>query len=218
MGPAMGELLVTLIPVALGVVLSPLAIMALVAVLLSRRASANGIAFLIGWVVGLAGLLALALWLFGVFEVHGLREPPLWVPILRLVIGLFLAGAAVWVYRKGSARIRQMAAASSPQQVVAAAPQLPGWLHAVETFRPVRTGFLGLALFVLNPVDASCAIIAALDISLGRSATTRSGSPWRSWSSGRCPSRCRCSTSRSEASARSRCSTSPDGGSPGTPT
>ncbi|KRD51814.1 GAP family protein [Microbacterium sp. Root280D1] len=164
----MGELLVTLIPVALGVVLSPLAIMALVAVLLSRRASANGIAFLIGWVVGLAGLLTLALWLFTVFEVHGLREPPLWVPILRLLIGLFLAGAAVWVYRKGSARIRQMAAASSPQQVVAAAPQLPGWLHAVETFRPVRTGFLGLALFVLNPVDASCAIIAALDISLAQ--------------------------------------------------
>jgi hypothetical protein len=38
----MGELILGLVPVALGVVLSPLAIMALVAVLLSQNARANG--------------------------------------------------------------------------------------------------------------------------------------------------------------------------------
>lgn len=168
----MGELILALIPVALGVVLSPLAIMALVAVLLSRKARANGIAYLIGWFVGLAGLVALCLWLFRLFEVHELSEPPLWVPVVRLVLGLFLTGAAVWVYRKGRAHIVQMAAASSPEDVVAASPQLPGWLHSVESFRPGRTLLLGWGLFVLNPVDASCAVIAALDISLADVSTS----------------------------------------------
>jgi hypothetical protein len=162
----MGPLIVDLIPVALGVVLSPLAIMALVAVLLSRLARVNGIAYLLGWVVGLAGLLALFIWIFGLVGAHERNEPPLWVAILRILLGLLLVLVAVWVYRKGAARIRVMAAASTPREIAAATPQLPGWLQAVSTFRPIRTFFLGLGLFVVNPVDASCAIIAALDISL----------------------------------------------------
>lgn len=162
----MGELIASLVPVALGVVLSPLAIMALVAVLLSRRARANGIAYLIGWFVGLAGVTVAFLWVFDQIEVGQRAEPPLWVPLVRLALGLFLVVAAIWVYRKGRAHIARMAAASSPREVVAASPQLPGWLHSVESFRPARTLLLGFGLFVLNPVDASCAIIAALDISL----------------------------------------------------
>ncbi|QYM65629.1 GAP family protein [Microbacterium sp. Se5.02b] len=161
----MGELILDLVPVALGVVLSPLAIMALVAVLLSGRARTNGIAYLLGWLLGLGGLLAFFLWLFPQLAIRERNEPPLWVPVVRLLIGAFLVCAAVWVYRKGHAHVEQMAAASSPRDVVAASPQLPGWLHSVESFRPGRTFLLGVGLFVLNPVDASCAILAALDIS-----------------------------------------------------
>lgn len=165
-GDPMGELVVQLIPVALGIVLSPLAIMALVAVLLSEHARANGVAYLLGWAVGVAGLLALFLWLFPVLNVRPLPEPPVWTSLLRLVFALILIGGAIWVYRRGAARIRQMAAASTPQEVAAAAPALPGWLQSVATFRPIRCFFLGVGLFVVNPVDASCAILAALDLTL----------------------------------------------------
>lgn len=162
----MNELIVTLVPVVLGVVLSPLAIMALVAVLLSERGRTNGIAYLIGWIVGLAGLLLLFQWIFGLSQLHELGEPPLWASLLRLLLGTVLALAAVWVYQKGKKHVMLIAAATTPKDVAAAAPQLPGWLQTVETFRPARTFVLGTGLFVLNPVDASCAIIAALDISL----------------------------------------------------
>ncbi|GAB3799783.1 hypothetical protein GCM10028798_13320 [Humibacter antri] len=172
----MGQLILDLIPVALGVVLSPLAIMALVAVLLSRLARVNGIAYLIGWVVGLGGLLALFLWLFGLFRVHSLGGLPLWVSVVRIALGVFLISAAVWVYRRGKTHIKRMAEANTPLDVVAAAPQLPGWLQTVSTFRPGRTFFLGVGLFVLNPVDASCAIIAALDITLA--AVTDTAAIW----------------------------------------
>ncbi|QNA92346.1 GAP family protein [Microbacterium sp. Se63.02b] len=98
--------------------------------------------YLLGW-LGLGGLLAFFLWLFPQLAIRERNEPPLWVPVVRLLIGAFLVCAAVWVYRKGHAHVEQMAAASSPRDVVAASPQLPGWLHSVESFRPGRTFLLG---------------------------------------------------------------------------
>lgn len=162
----MGELALQLIPVAMGIVLSPLAIMALVAILVSKLARVNGVAFLFGWTLGVVGVLLLGLWLFSALEVHELREPPVWADVLRVGLAALLLLAAVWVYRRGHAHVRAMAEATTPQAVVAAAPQLPGWLQTVSTFRPGRSGLLGLGIFVLNPVDASCAILAALDITL----------------------------------------------------
>jgi hypothetical protein len=137
--------------------------MALIAVLVSDRARTNGVAFVLGWLAGIALVLIVFFALFGALQLRSNRAVPLWVPIVHLLLGLVLVVMAVSVHRRGKARIAKMALATSPKQVVAAAPQLPGWLQQVESFRPVRTFLLGLGLFVLNPVDASCAIIAALD-------------------------------------------------------
>lgn len=161
----MGDLIVQLIPVAIGVVLSPLAIMALVAVLLSRLARVNGIAFLLGWAAGIVAVLALSMWIFSALQIRSLLEPPLWVAVVRLLLGLLLVGGAWYVYHRGAERIARMAAAEGPKAVAHAA-KMPGWLQSVSTFKPVRTFFLGMGLFVINPVDASCAIIAGLDITL----------------------------------------------------
>lgn len=162
----MGELVLSLIPLAIGVVLSPLAIMALVAVLLSHNARRNGVAFLLGWIVAILLVLGVSFWIFTALEVKEPGLPPVWVPVLRLIIGLVMVAAAVAVYRRGHAKVLEMAAAATPADVVKAAPQLPGWLTAVETFTPVRSFLLGLGIFILNPVDASCAVLAALDIRL----------------------------------------------------
>ncbi|WP_376784073.1 GAP family protein [Leifsonia aquatica] len=75
--------------------------MALIAVLVSSRARVGGIAFALGWLAGIALVLTVAFLVFGALQVRALREPPLWVPILRLVLGLLLVGAAVVVYRRG---------------------------------------------------------------------------------------------------------------------
>jgi len=158
------DVIVQLIPLAIGVILSPLAIMALVAELLSRRNRINGVAYAVGWTLSIIVTLALASWLFVALDVRGVHAMPVWVSVVRLVLGVFLVVAAVWIYRRGAAHTRQMAAASSPQDVVAAAPQLPGWLKAVENFTPVRSFFLGFGIFLFNPVDASCAILAALTV------------------------------------------------------
>jgi len=45
--------------------------------------------------------------------------------IVHVVLGLVLVAAGVWAYRKGRAVLHQMAAASTPADVVAAAPSCP---------------------------------------------------------------------------------------------
>lgn len=162
----MGPLIVELIPLALGILLSPLAYMALIAVLLSRLARVNGVAYLIGWSIGVVGVLAVSIWAFGLLEVPDLGPVPIWASVVRLLVGAFLVFAAVWVYRRGAAHVRQMARASTPREVAAAAPQLPGWLQAIDTFKPGRSLLLGTGIFTFNPIDASCAILAGLDIAL----------------------------------------------------
>lgn len=162
----MGDLILQLLPLALGIVLSPLAIMALVAILVSKLARINGVAFLIGWIIGVVGVMLLGLWVFSLLEVHALAEPPLWADLVRIALAVVLLIAAIWVYRRGHVHVAAMAKATNPREVVAAAPQLPGWLQKVSTFRPGRSAVLGVGIFVLNPVDASCAVIAALDITL----------------------------------------------------
>lgn len=160
----LGQLVLGLVPLALGIVLSPLAIMALVAVLLSARARVNGVMYLIGWALAIAVALALSYSLLGSLGVGRPDTPPVWVSVLKVVLGLVLMVGGVWEYRKGRAKIKEMAAASTPDEVVAAAPQLPGWLKAVETFTASRSLLLGFGIFILNPVDLSCAVIAGIDI------------------------------------------------------
>ncbi len=159
----MGELILDLVPLAAGLVLSPLAIMALVAVLLSARARVNGVMYLIGWALAITAGLAIGYGLLGGLEPEQPASTPVWVTLVHIVLGLVLIGGGVWEYRKGRAVLRQMAAATTPAEVVAAAPQLPGWLKAVATFTAVRSLALGFGIFALNPVDLSCAIIAGID-------------------------------------------------------
>ena len=160
----LGQLILGLVPLALGVVLSPLAIMALVAVLLSARARINGVMYLIGWALAIAVALMLSYFLLGSLGVGRPDATPVWVSVLKIVLGLVLIVGGVWEYRKGRAKIKEMAAATTPEEVVAAAPQLPGWLRAVETFTAGRSLLLGFGIFILNPVDLSCAVIAGIDV------------------------------------------------------
>ena len=162
----MVDLVISLLPLALGIVASPLAIMALVAVLLSDRARQNGLAYFVGWTLAIIVVLAVSLLLFALVGIDERSEPPMWTYGVRLLLGVLLALAAVVVYRRGRARVIAMAKAVTPTDVVEAAPQLPGWLHAVASFTPGRSGALGFGIFALNPVDLSCAVLAGLDIQL----------------------------------------------------
>ena len=128
-----GSLLTELIPLALVVALSPLTIIPAVLVLHTPRPRPTGLAFLAGWLFGLAVLTAIFV------EVSGLAgglgdKPPSWASWVRIVIGaaLIVFGVFRWFTRKRSAHT-------------------PGWMQSMSKFTPVRAALAAMALTVVNP-------------------------------------------------------------------
>jgi threonine/homoserine/homoserine lactone efflux protein len=84
MGQAIGQSL----PVAVGIALSPLPIVAVVLMLVTDRGRVNGPAFILGWWLGLAIVGAIVLSIAGGAKASSNGEPPTWVNVLKLLLGL----------------------------------------------------------------------------------------------------------------------------------
>ncbi len=162
----MGSLLLSLIPTALGIFLSPLAVVAVIAVLVSARARLNSLAFLTGRLIGITVAVVGGYLLLLAFNVQQRRDPSSWIILLHLLLAVVLLIGAGYILLRGRQRVREMAAAKTPAEVAEAAPQLPGWLQSIDRFTPTRTLAMGLGLFLFNPIDLSCAIAGALTIAL----------------------------------------------------
>jgi threonine/homoserine/homoserine lactone efflux protein len=123
-----------LIPLALVVALSPLTIIpAIVLVLQSDRARATGLAFLSGWLLGLAATTAVFVQLPRLLD--GLNRPaPTWAAWVRIAVGIALVafGAWRWVTRHR-------------------ATKQPEWLNRLTRMTPVGAAAVGLGLILVNP-------------------------------------------------------------------
>ena len=125
-------MLTELIPLALVVALSPLSIIPAVLVLHTPHPRPAGLAFLAGWLIGLAALTIVFVEISALFG--GLGKPPGWASWLRIVIGaaLIVFGAYRWLTRKRSAHT-------------------PAWMQSLGKLTPARAGLAALALTVVNP-------------------------------------------------------------------
>lgn len=133
MGQAIGESL----PFAVGVAISPIPIIAVILMLLSRRAGANSTAFALGWLVGIGGVTAVVLAVAGSIGTTSDGSQSSGTSTVKLVLGivvLFL-GLRNWRKRPG------------PGETAA----VPKWLQAIENFTPVKSGALGVGLSAVNP-------------------------------------------------------------------
>jgi len=128
-----GSELAELIPLALVIALSPLSIIPAVLVLHSARAREAGLAFLAGWVVGLAALTALFIGISGLLGGLG-NKPPSWASAVRIAIGaaLIVFGIYRWLTRH-----------TNPHQ-------MPGTRHITEA-GPAKALAIGALLTVVNP-------------------------------------------------------------------
>jgi threonine/homoserine/homoserine lactone efflux protein len=143
-----GEALGAVLPLAAGVALSPVPIIAVVLVLTTPRGRPNGVAFLLGWVAGLGGVGTLVLLLSGEAGVSGAATTG--IGVAELVLGLALLALAVLQWRR-----RQAASATA----------LPAWLTSLDTATPVRAGALGVVLSAVNPKNLLLTVAAAAAIS-----------------------------------------------------
>jgi len=145
MGPVIGEIL----PLAVAVAISPVPIIAVILMLFSARAGANGPAFLGGWVTGLLAVSVIVLAVSGIVGM-GTGSAPAWVALLRILLGVLLL-------LLGWEKLRNRPPSG------AAAP-LPKWLQAVDQMTPGKAFGMGALLSGVNPKNLILTAAAALVI------------------------------------------------------
>jgi threonine/homoserine/homoserine lactone efflux protein len=157
MGDAIGQVL----SFGVGVAVSPLPIIAVVLMLATPRARANGPAFLLGWIVGLALVGTIVLLVSSGANASEDGQPATWVSILKLALGAALLLLAVKQWR---GRPRGGAAA-----------ELPKWMAAIDQFKPGKALGFGAVLSAANPKNllltvGAAAAIAQTGVAAGRQA------------------------------------------------
>jgi hypothetical protein len=146
MGQAIGQTL----SLAVGVALSPVAIIAVILMLLTPRARTNGPAFIVGWLAGLAVVGAVVLLVAGPTNANDNGEPATWVDILKIVLGAFVLRIALRQWR-GRPHAGEEAAT-------------PKWMGAIDAFTPVKAVGAGAVLAGANPKNLVLAVAAAAGI------------------------------------------------------
>ena len=136
----------SVVPLGVGIALSPAVILAAIMILLSARPRAASAGLLLGWAAGIVltatlfAVLASTVWAVDPAAAERIEG------VIAIVIGAVLLVLAVVQWRR---RPR-------PGQPVA----LPRWLAVVETLDARRAAALGFALLVINPKNLVLAIAA----------------------------------------------------------
>jgi hypothetical protein len=146
MGEAVGQSL----PLAVGVALSPVPIIAVVLMLTTPRARANGPAFVAGWLVGLGVVGAIVLALAGPGGAAEEGRPAAWVSWLKLLLGVLLLVIAARQFRG-----RPHAGEEAP---------LPAWMGTIDRFTPGQALGAGGAQAGANPKNLLLAVGGAAAI------------------------------------------------------
>jgi threonine/homoserine/homoserine lactone efflux protein len=156
-GQAIGDVL----PLAVGIAISPVPIIAVILMLVTAQARVNGPVFVLGWLIGLGIIGVLVIGIAGGAGATDGGEPATWILVLELVLGLLLLLVALRQFRS-----RPHAGEVAP---------VPKWMGAIDGFTPVKALGAGVLLSALNPKNlllgvAGAASIAAAGLSTGEEA------------------------------------------------
>ena len=146
MGGAIGGIL----PLAVGIAISPVPIIAAILMLLSPRAKSTGVGFLLGWVVGIVIAVVVFTLLSAILPAN---DPSVSHPIagvVQLVLGALLLFLA----------FRQWRSRPKPGEE----PTLPKWMSAIDSMNATRGALLGFVLSAANPKNLIMSISAGVAI------------------------------------------------------
>lgn len=146
MGSAIGDIL----PLALGIAISPIPIIAAILMLLSPKAKVTGTGFMLGWIIGIVVAVTVFTLLSSIIPAS---DPNASKPIqgtIQLVLGALLLLLAVSQWRKRPKKGED--------------PVLPKWMQAIDQVKfPMAFG-LGFLLSALNPKNLIMAVGAGTAI------------------------------------------------------
>jgi len=140
MGKAIGGSL----PLAVGIALSPIPIIAVVLMLTSRKAKVNGPAFVLGWLIGLGIVGAIVLSLSGSAGASKSGSPATWVSWVKIVLGVLVLLVAARQFRGRPHGDEQ--------------PQMPKWMATIDKTTPPAAFGLAAVLSGANPKNLLLAV------------------------------------------------------------
>ena len=146
----MAEAIGQVLSLGVGVALSPVPIIAVVLMLGTPRARANGPAFVLGWVVGLAVAGTVILLVSSGANASDGGDPATWVGVLKIALGLLLllVAARTWQVRPRGGR----------------EGALPKWMQTIDTFTASKAFGFGALLSGVNPKNLLLTVGAAAAI------------------------------------------------------
>ena len=146
----MGEGIGDILPMAIGVAISPVPIIAIVLMLGTPRARSTGPAFAVGWLIGLSVVGVIVLLLASGNTTDDGGAPATWTSVLKLGIGVLflLIAARTWRTRPAPGQEAQM----------------PKWMQAIDTFSPGKALGVGVLLSGVNPKNLALTLAAATAI------------------------------------------------------
>ena len=146
----MGSVMGNILPEAIAVAISPIPIIALILMLFSKRARANSLAFLIGWILGLAAVCAIVMAAGSTQNMSpgsGASSASYGIKILLGLLLLFMAFRN-WKKRPGPGE----------------QPKMPGWMSTIDSIKPGRAFLLAVLLAAINPKNLILTLTATLDV------------------------------------------------------
>jgi hypothetical protein len=146
MGPAISDIL----PLAVGVMISPIPIIAVILMLFSPRARSNGPSFLLGWVLGLAVVSAVVYVIADSADVATDSGASDGTSTVKVVLGVVLLLLALRQWRN-----RPAAGEAAP---------MPKWMSAIDGVTPVKAAGLGIVLSAVNPKNLILTVGAAATV------------------------------------------------------
>ena len=133
MRQAIGDIL----PLAIGVAISPVPIIAVILMLFSAKAKANGVSFLLGWIVGLGVVSAVVYTIADSANTSSSSSASDGSSTARVILGVVLLLMAIRHWRT-----RPAPGEPAP---------MPKWMAAVDTITPPKAFGLAFLLSAVNP-------------------------------------------------------------------
>ena len=149
----MGSVIGDILPLALGIAISPIPIIAAILMLLSPKARGTSVGFLVGWVLGIVVAIVLFTLLASIIPE---QDPDASKPIAGVITLLLGAGLLLLALRQWRSR---------PKAGEDAA--LPKWMAAIDSMTAVRGLVLGFLLSAVNPKNLLMAVGAGVIVGTG---------------------------------------------------
>jgi threonine/homoserine/homoserine lactone efflux protein len=135
-----------ILPLAVGIAVSPIPIIAAILMLLSPKARATSVAFMIGWVAGIVVGSVVFTLLSAILPASAPDTAHPVIGVVQLLLGVILLLLAVRQWR------------SRPKD--GATGTMPKWMSSIDAMTPARGAVLGFLLSAVNPKNLVMSIAA----------------------------------------------------------